>query len=238
MSRLILSVSLLHSLKGKVEHLKDMYEERQKNPEVRRVNSLFPVQKQLSLEFNKHRIALVSMIVICLHFLQMFWALCYKPFGHLTLDQRTLLTCPSPEPSSLCPSGSPERSPPNRAPTKTDTPFPEPSNYLLKFPVNGLTSFLSIVFITKGFLWWKFFSIFLHLYNVIDDTACLFLNTVWTFYHQRYILVMSDTTMHMFSCSCEPPLPCGHDRPIGGIMHFGKCVIWTCWGGKVTHASC
>jgi hypothetical protein len=52
--------------------LKDMYEERQKNPEVRRVNSLFPVQKQLSLEFNKHRVSLVSMIVMCLHFLQMF----------------------------------------------------------------------------------------------------------------------------------------------------------------------
>jgi len=72
MSRLILSVSLLHSLKEKVKHLKDMHEERQKNPEVRQVNSLFPVQKQLSVEFNKHRIALVSMIVICLHFLQMF----------------------------------------------------------------------------------------------------------------------------------------------------------------------
>ena len=72
MSRLILSASLLHSLKEKVKHLKDMYEERQKNPEVRRVNSLFPVQKQLSLEFNKHRVALVSMFVMYLHFLQMF----------------------------------------------------------------------------------------------------------------------------------------------------------------------
>lgn len=72
MSRLILSVSLLHSLKEKVKNLKDMHEERQKNPEVRQMNSLFPVQKQLSREFNKHRIALVSMIVICLHFLQMF----------------------------------------------------------------------------------------------------------------------------------------------------------------------
>lgn len=72
LSRLILSVSLLHSLKEKVRHLKDMYEERQKNPEVRRMNLLFPVQKQLSLEFNKHRVALVSMIVMCLHFLQLF----------------------------------------------------------------------------------------------------------------------------------------------------------------------
>jgi len=33
---------------------------------------------------------------------------------------------------------------------------------------------------------------------------------------------MSGTTMHMFSCSCEPPLPHGHDRPIGGRVHFGK----------------
>lgn len=72
MFRLILSVSLLHSLKEKVKRLKDMHEERQRNPEVRQVISLFPVQKQLSLEFNKHRVALVSMIVICLHFLQMF----------------------------------------------------------------------------------------------------------------------------------------------------------------------
>jgi len=31
--------------------------------------------------------------------------------------------------------------PPNRAPTKRDAPFPESSNYLLKFPVNGLPRF-------------------------------------------------------------------------------------------------
>ena len=40
-------------------------------------------------------------------------------------------------------SGSPERSSPNRAPTKRDTPFLEPSNYLLIFPVKGLPRFLS-----------------------------------------------------------------------------------------------
>ena len=34
-----------------------------------------------------------------------------------------------------------KEAPPNRAPTKKDTPFPEPSNYLLKFPVNGLPRF-------------------------------------------------------------------------------------------------
>jgi hypothetical protein len=31
--------------------------------------------------------------------------------------------------------------PPNTAPAKRDAPFPEPSNYLLKFPVNRLPSF-------------------------------------------------------------------------------------------------
>jgi len=31
--------------------------------------------------------------------------------------------------------------PPNRAPTERDAPFPEPSNYLLKFPVSGLPRF-------------------------------------------------------------------------------------------------
>ena len=49
--------------------------------------------------------------------------------------------CLSPEPYSPYPSGSPERSLPNRAPTKRDAPFPEPSSCLLKFPVNGLPSF-------------------------------------------------------------------------------------------------
>ena len=31
--------------------------------------------------------------------------------------------------------------PPNRTPTKRDAPFPDPSNYLLKFPVNRLRRF-------------------------------------------------------------------------------------------------
>jgi hypothetical protein len=34
-----------------------------------------------------------------------------------------------------------EGAPLNRSPAKRDTPFPEPSNYLLKFPVNGLPRF-------------------------------------------------------------------------------------------------
>jgi len=50
-------------------------------------------------------------------------------------------TCLSPQPSSPYPSGSPERSPHNRAPTKKDAPFPEPSNCLLQFPDNGLPRF-------------------------------------------------------------------------------------------------
>ena len=41
-------------------------------------------------------------------------------------------------PLSPRPSGSPGRRPPNRAPTKRDAPFLEPSTYLLKFPINGL----------------------------------------------------------------------------------------------------
>jgi len=41
------------------------------------------------------------------------------------------------------PSRSLERSPPNRAPAKKDVPFPEPSNFLLKFPVIGLPRFPS-----------------------------------------------------------------------------------------------
>jgi len=49
--------------------------------------------------------------------------------------------CPFTEPSSPYPAGYPERRPSNRAPTKRDVPFPEPSNYLLKFPVNGLPRF-------------------------------------------------------------------------------------------------
>jgi len=43
-------------------------------------------------------------------------------------------------PSSY-PSGTPERNSPNRAPAKLNAPFPEPSNCLLKFPVNGLHRF-------------------------------------------------------------------------------------------------
>jgi len=34
-----------------------------------------------------------------------------------------------------------EPPPPNKASAKRDVPFPEPSNYLLKFPVNGLHRF-------------------------------------------------------------------------------------------------
>jgi hypothetical protein len=49
--------------------------------------------------------------------------------------------CPSPAPSSPHPSRSPEWSPPNRAPPKGDAPSPEPSKYLLKFPVNRLPRF-------------------------------------------------------------------------------------------------
>ena len=51
--------------------------------------------------------------------------------------------CPSPEPSSPYPSESPERSSPNRAPTERDASFPKPSNYLLKYSVNGLHRFPS-----------------------------------------------------------------------------------------------
>jgi len=50
--------------------------------------------------------------------------------------------CPSTVPSSPCPSGSPQRICPDRAPTKQDAPFLEPSNYFLKFPVNGLPQVL------------------------------------------------------------------------------------------------
>lgn len=52
----------LAGLKQNVKHLKDMYDERQKNPEIHRMDCLLPVQKKLSLEFNEHRIALHDMI--------------------------------------------------------------------------------------------------------------------------------------------------------------------------------
>ena len=56
--------------------------------------------------------------------------------------------CPSPEPSSTYPPESPEKKTPlgspNRAHAETDAPPPEPSNYLLKFPVNGLPPRLPI----------------------------------------------------------------------------------------------
>jgi len=51
--------------------------------------------------------------------------------------------CPSPEPSSMYPSGSPAKEHtlpgfPNRAPTERDATFLEPSlNYFSKLPVNG-----------------------------------------------------------------------------------------------------
>ena len=41
----------------------------------------------------------------------------------------------------------PRKESPNRAPAKRDVPFPEPSNYLLKFPVNRLPRF------PNGLLW-------------------------------------------------------------------------------------
>jgi len=46
-----------------------------------------------------------------------------------------------PEPYSPYTSRSPEKSPPNRALAKKIAPFPDPSNYLLNFPVNGLSRF-------------------------------------------------------------------------------------------------
>jgi hypothetical protein len=55
-------VSPLCSLEEKIKDLKEMYEEREKNPEVHKVDSLVPVQKNLSAEFNKHKRELVSMI--------------------------------------------------------------------------------------------------------------------------------------------------------------------------------
>jgi len=37
----------------------------------------------------------------------------------------------------------PRKKPPNRAAAKRDAPLLEPSNYLLKFPINGLPTFLN-----------------------------------------------------------------------------------------------
>ena len=47
----------------------------------------------------------------------------------------------SPPPHVL--SGPQEGAPPTRATPNGDAPFPKPSNYLLKFPVNGLPTFPS-----------------------------------------------------------------------------------------------
>jgi hypothetical protein len=55
-------VFALCSLEERIKDLKEMYEERQKNPEVQKVDSLVPVQKKLSMEFSKHRRELVSMV--------------------------------------------------------------------------------------------------------------------------------------------------------------------------------
>lgn len=52
----------LADLEEKIKDLKEMYEERQKNPEVHKVDSLVPIQKNLSVEFNKHRRELNVMI--------------------------------------------------------------------------------------------------------------------------------------------------------------------------------
>ncbi|PNF40591.1 hypothetical protein B7P43_G06761 [Cryptotermes secundus] len=52
----------LADLEEKIKDLKEMYEERQKTPEVHKMDSLVPVQKNLSVEFNKHRRELNDMI--------------------------------------------------------------------------------------------------------------------------------------------------------------------------------
>jgi hypothetical protein len=52
----------LCSLEEKIKDLKEIYEEKQKNPEVQKMESLLPVQKNLSVEFIKHRRELVSII--------------------------------------------------------------------------------------------------------------------------------------------------------------------------------
>jgi hypothetical protein len=49
-------------LEEKIKDLKEIYEEREKNPEVQKMDSLLPVQKNLSVAFNKHRSELVSII--------------------------------------------------------------------------------------------------------------------------------------------------------------------------------
>ncbi|XP_021929971.1 uncharacterized protein LOC110834781 isoform X1 [Zootermopsis nevadensis] len=52
----------LADLEEKIKHLDEMYVERQRNPEVYEMDSLLPVQKSLSVEFNKHRRELNDMI--------------------------------------------------------------------------------------------------------------------------------------------------------------------------------
>jgi hypothetical protein len=61
--------SLLCRLEEEIKHLQEMYEVRQRNPEVHEADSLIPVQKNLSVEFNKHRRELVGML--CLQFIEL-----------------------------------------------------------------------------------------------------------------------------------------------------------------------
>jgi len=59
----------------------------------------------------------------------------------LSLRVPSKRTCPFPGPYFPYTSRSPEKSPPNRALAKKVAPFSDPSNYLLKFPVNGIPRF-------------------------------------------------------------------------------------------------
>jgi hypothetical protein len=63
-------VSVLCSLQEELKDFREMYEERQKNPEVRKMDSLLPAQKNLSVEFNKHRKELVSIQFNCMQFME------------------------------------------------------------------------------------------------------------------------------------------------------------------------
>ena len=108
--------------------------------------------------------------------------------------------CPSTEPSSPYPSGSLERIPPNRAPTKGDAPFLEPSNYLLKFPVNGLPRF------PNGSLWREtpisraFFYIFPSKYPV-NEPPSMFPNWV----PKDRETLSSEPMVYSFICICQSP---------------------------------
>ena len=86
--------------------------------------------------------------------------------------------CPSPEPSSPY-SGSPERSPSNRASTKRDAPFLEPSNYLLKFPVNRLPRFSNGPLRIEAPISRSFFYAFLSK-SLVNEPPSMFPNRVST----------------------------------------------------------